>query len=200
MKNTLILIVLACTFCSCGTVQKLQQRHQENKNARLEKRAKSEREKEMKSEREKETAAVTARTVTTTVDTNIHIEGQTLAGTGAMPDTGKSVTFSEGDITTTVGVDSSGQLTVKTTTKARDIPVKKSSTEVYHGSRTTKSKERETSKEKAKGATREKADSTVKRVAVVKEKQVQRPGGGMALWLIAVVVVVLIGLWYKYGR
>jgi len=197
MRNVILLIAV-CLFSSCGAVHKLQEKHREHKRVKSERKSESEANRSMDSTGTTETTATGSSTTTVTVDTTIHVDGDTLTGIAIVPDTGESVTFSDGNVTTEVGIGANGKMRVKTTTRAKNIPVKQTTTQVSSNTQTARTTSSVKTDEKMSIKTYEITDSTVSRSAVSKQKEVKRGYGGLLICCLLLVIIIAAVLLRKY--
>lgn len=200
MKNIKIVfaIVAMCLFASCASIHKVQERHRERTAVKTALKKETEGHKVTDSLSRSETATIGASTVTTSIDTDIVIPGQVVAGEVDLPDTGETVTFSDEGNTTQVTRNSRGKLDVKTTTKEKVVPVKQNRTEISLTASNTKTETWERTEEHTKATEKIKVDSTAHRQFVSKDKTVNRVpvlvGGAICFLILA----VLLYLYKKY--
>lgn len=196
MKYIITALLICAMLPGCTTVQKLKDQHKINKAAKI--RAKTDSVAHTSTDSTntlKQTATHVNHTVET-IDTNVQVGGQTLTGIGTLPDTGKSTLFTNGDVTTEVGIDATGKLVIHTNVKPKTVAVKKTTTSDTYDAVNTASKTEVSTAANIHVKKDIKADSTRHETTIVKhtEKHTLFPWW---LWLIIVLAVIVFICW-KY--
>lgn len=175
MKN-LIYIVLACCLTSCFTSKVHKDRSKENKKASIDLKSKTDTKSHTDSGSVQKTTATNVYSMTTTIDTNIKVAGDTSKATGKLPKPGGTTILTDGDVTTELGLDTFGNVTVKTMTKPKEIPVHKTTFITGHSEIKGEVQTNVSRDEKTSTQTHGKYDSSSHRVWASKDKQIETNG------------------------
>lgn len=197
MENTkyakiILFLFVAMSLTSCVTIHKAKERIAERKKVKSRVTTDSTATTKSDSAVTTKTHLTNLTTTTSVIDTTVLVGADSSTNKTDIPDSGHVYTFTDGDITTQVSVDTFGKLTIKTKVKAKAIPVKNTTTTT---SATTLDADTHTQAHASSTVavkTTAAIDSTIRRKSALKSKEIKRPTGVVIFCIIFIILAAVI--------